>query len=183
LLTSIGIIKEKIYARKCVLKKVNLKEERLFLEGNHLQGYNSSTVCYGLYYNGELVQLMSFIKKKDHWEIQRLCTKINTIVIGGAEKLWNYFLEDNKPDFVITYSDRDYFTGKVYEKLGMRLEKVTNDRFWYTDGFKKISRYKLQKHKVLKNSNDNLQEVLIKKNIYKIYGSGLLKYVWNKNNV
>lgn len=50
----------KINARDCVIKDVNKKVEREFLNNNHVQGFvKGSTVCYGLYLNDELVQIMS----------------------------------------------------------------------------------------------------------------------------
>jgi hypothetical protein len=160
----LNVGKVKIYARKCIIKKVGVIEAREFTNKNHLQGFVNHTVCYGLYHNEELVQLMSFIKKKDYWEIQRLCTKLEINVIGGAERLWRYFCENNKPNFVITYSNRDYFTGKVYEKLGMNFEKITEPSLFYYDRINKtvISRQQFRKIK----SNDFL----------KIFNSGNYKF-------
>ena len=50
----------KIYARKCLVKEVSSQEARKFLEYNHLQGYANSKVRLGLYYNEELISLMTF---------------------------------------------------------------------------------------------------------------------------
>ncbi|QXO06016.1 hypothetical protein [Campylobacter phage CJLB-10] len=66
-------------ARKCILKQVSKSEEKEFLNKNHLQGFTGSSICYGLYFNNELVCLMSFGKprftNKYDWELIRLCTK------------------------------------------------------------------------------------------------------------
>jgi hypothetical protein len=181
-----------IFARKCEILDVSIEEEKLFLEDNHLQGYNPSTVCYGLYYNGKLVQLMSFVKRKDYWEIQRLCTKKRYKIVGGTSKLWNHFLNNNSLTKIITYSSRDYFTGKVYEKLGMSLEKITEPGFSYTNGKEVYDRRKFQKKNIVKFVNnlgissnlDNKSINIIANNLnfYRIYNSGNYKYVFNNQS-
>jgi hypothetical protein len=64
------------------------------------KGSVRSNLKLGLYYEGELVSLMTF----DHlegeikclsteWNINRFCNKLDYNVIGGASKLFKYFLE------------------------------------------------------------------------------------------
>jgi hypothetical protein len=88
----------KIYARKCIIKKVEKQEEKSFLEKNHIQSYYNSKVCCGLYYNEELVQLMSFgsprFGKIYQWELLRLATKLNYSIVGGSSKLFNAFIKN-----------------------------------------------------------------------------------------
>lgn len=98
----------KINARECIIKEVPITDEIEFLNDNHKQNYVVSSVCYGLYHNNKLVQLMSFGKprytKKYQWEIIRDCTKKNYIVRGGVSKLWKYFIKEQNPVNVICYS-------------------------------------------------------------------------------
>jgi hypothetical protein len=132
---------------------------------------------------------MSFVKRKDYWEIQRLCTKKRYKIIGGASKLWNHFLENNSPEKVITYSSRDYFTGKVYEKLGMTLEKITEPGFSYTNGKEVYDRRKFQKKNIINLfnrlgiainfSSKSINSIANSLNFYRIYNSGNYKYVFN----
>ena len=58
------LTKTKIYARKCLVKEVNTEEYRNFLNNNHIQGFVPSKLSYGLYYQDNLVSLMSFDKKE-----------------------------------------------------------------------------------------------------------------------
>lgn len=117
---------KKINARDCSIDKPSLEEEKIFLEQNHFQGYVRSIVSYGLYLEGELVQLMSFgnprFNKNYQWEIIRDCTKKDCSVRGGVSKLWNYFLEKNDPQDCICYSyphnDEELFTRKYIENCG-----------------------------------------------------------------
>lgn len=128
--------KNRIYARKCEVRVVPLNEERWFLNQYHLQGYRRSSVCYGLYYNDELVQLMSFCRPRYNrnyeWELLRLCTKYGCTVTGGANRLLKFFVKQHAPKSIISYCDLSKFTGKVYEDLGFKLVKRNQpSAIWY----------------------------------------------------
>jgi very-short-patch-repair endonuclease len=139
----------KIGARQCRVVQVNKSCEKEFLDKNHLQGYTPSTVCLGLEYQNELVSLMSFgnprFNKKINWELLRFCNKLNTQVIGGASRL--FFRRPNGS--IVSYADRRYSVGKLYENLNLRKTKVSNPSYWYTNGCQLLqNRMKYQKHKL-----------------------------------
>ena len=66
LLNKLQKTKRKIYARKCIIKDVYDNENVLFLQNNHLDGNFASEIRYGLYYEGELVFMMTFNKLDDN---------------------------------------------------------------------------------------------------------------------
>ena len=97
---------------------------REFYDKNHIQGFCAATIHYGLYYKNELVSMMSFGKRslgrefnKD-WELIRYCTKINTLVIGGASKLFKNFIKEYNPKEIISWSSNDISNGNMYKLLG-----------------------------------------------------------------
>jgi hypothetical protein len=143
----------RIPARKCIVKKVSLEEEKKFTSENHLQGYTPSKLCYGLYYQEELISLMSFCKprfnKKVDWELARFCNLNNILIIGGTEKLFKHFLSEIDPKSVISYCDLRWFSGKTYEKLGFVNTHNSLPNYYYieNDG-SRSSRQKYQKHKL-----------------------------------
>ena len=127
LLNLIGKTPNKIYARKCTIKEVDSHTASKFLDENHIQGKCNSSYRYGLYYNDELVSIMTFGKlrknlgstdKDGYYELLRFCNKSNTAVIGGASKLFKHFLKEKKPTNVISYADRRWSNGKKKKKLG-----------------------------------------------------------------
>lgn len=126
----------KIYARQCVVKQITNKEAKPFNDKNHLQRHRNAQVTYGLFYEGELVQLMSFSKhQKYEWEIIRGCPGSNNIVIGGVSKLFKHFVREHQPKFIFSYCDFNKFDGSGYEALGMRcLGLTTPDKTWLIDG-------------------------------------------------
>lgn len=127
--------KERIYARECDLREVDLKDARTFLNENHLQGYARDEIRLGLYYNNELVSIMTFGKprynKKYEYELVRLCSIAN--VVGGAEKLLNAFIDQYKPKNIISYCDLSKFDGKIYKKLGFEtINKPHPSKHWFS---------------------------------------------------
>ena len=126
-----------IYARKCVLKNVSKSECDNFLSENHLQNTcNNQKYRLGLYYNDELVQIMTFGKPRyNHnaeYELLRLCSKIGTRIIGGAEKLFKYFINTFNPNSIVSYCDNSKFNGDVYLRLGFILNSSSKPAcHWY----------------------------------------------------
>ena len=164
--SKLGIFDRRIYARKTIIREITTKEKDEFLENNHLQGKDSSSIKLGLFYNDELVSVMTFGKprfnKNHQYEMHRFCSKINTLVIGGASKLFKYFTNNYKPESIITYADRRYSNGESYKKIGFTLKSISKPNPWYFNrrSFDKLfHRMKFQKHKqkeVLENFNPNL---------------------------
>lgn len=175
-----------IFARKCVIREVSNKDSREFLTYNHLQGAKNSKVRLGLYFEDTLVSLMTFSnRQKDFdWELDRFCNKLNTKVVGGAGKLFKYF-RDNYSGTVLTYADRRYSTGDLYEKLGFKLSHASSPNFFYTKDYVTLeSRLKYQKHKlesILENYDPNLTEMdnMIKHGFDVIFDSGNLVFTYS----
>lgn len=122
--------KTRIYARKCSLLRIDRATAELFTAKYHLQGScRGQNIAYGLYYKGELVQLMSFGKprynKNYDFELLRLCTQTGIEVVGGPSRLFKHFLKDNPGKSVLSYCDYAKFNGKVYEAIGMKLSHMT----------------------------------------------------------
>ena len=61
--SALGIYSKKIMARDCIFKIINNKIAYDFLDINHIQHHAKCTKSYGLYYNSELVQVMTFQKQ------------------------------------------------------------------------------------------------------------------------
>lgn len=135
----------KIYARNCAIKSVDKTTKRVFLENHHLQGKCPSTYNYGLYYDGELVSLMTFGKSRYNknytWELLRFCNKINTNVVGGFSKLLSYFRNTHKGS-IVTYADRSYSNGGVYECNGFTLKHINKPSYHYVNTNKEFLVYR-----------------------------------------
>lgn len=181
---------KKIYARRCELRIVDNVEARLFLNNNHLQGYKPNWICLGLYANDDLVQVMSFSKprfnKNYDWELLRLATKSGYRVVGGASKLFSYFVRTFSPKSIVSYCNIDKFRGAVYEKLGFRYLYTSPPNYVWVKAEEVLSRYQTQKHKLSKILGEKFDnslsesENMIRNNYNKIYDCGNDVYEWRK---
>ncbi len=156
----LGKTPNKIYARKCIIKEVKRKEKNDFLNNNHLQGKDNSSIRLGLYYDNKLVSLMTFgsrrITGKTSFELIRFCNLINTNVIGSASRLFKHFLNNFwKNQEIITYADKRFSIGKLYYKLGFKYSHESLPNYWYTKNYIELEhRANYMKHK-LKNKSEN----------------------------
>lgn len=146
----------RIFARKCDIYELDTYLTNEFLEQNHLQGKDTSSVRLGLYLNDELLCVMTFGKsrfnKNYEYELIRFCTKLNTQVIGGFSRLETYFIRTREPKSIITFADKRFSNGNVYNVNGYTLLRESTPNYFYFKGNEKIrmSRNRFQKHKLHK---------------------------------
>ena len=180
-------ISNTINSEKCEIKEiVNNKLVRVFINTNHIQGFIGSKIKIGLFYNNELVSLMIFSKNKLNFELLRFCNKLNTNIIGGASKLFKYFIDNYKPNEITTYADRSISQGKLYKTLGFTyINKTQPNYFYIIDGIKH-NKFNYRKDKLVKEGydiNKTEHEIMLERKIFRIYDSGNLKYKYiNENN-
>jgi len=178
-----------IYARKCKIKEIKNDLYRHFLDKNHLQGYINAKIKIGLFYNNELVSLMSFgnyrvsmgkkITNKNEYELLRFCNKLNTNIIGGASKIFKYFVDTYKPKEIITYADRSWSQGDLYKTLGFKFISKTQPNYYYIIEGLRHHRFNFRKDKLIKEGYDAKKtehEIMLERKIYRIYNSGNLKF-------
>ena len=201
-------LNNKIFARKCIIKELKSSKTVTFLNENHLQGFCQAKINVGLFYNFknsnssfeenpedfELVSVMTFSKprfnKKYEYELIRFCSKRNYTIVGGASKLWKYFVNKYNPNSVITYANRRFSNGEIYKTLGFTfLEKTSPNYFYFkTQDRKLYNRIKFQK-KNLKNIlevyDENLSEAenMFNNDYRRIFDCGNLKFEWIKGEL
>ena len=126
--------KQVVFARKCKIREINRLEAKDFLNKYHLQGYARDKIRIGLFYENQLISLMTFGKprynKNYEWELIRYCS--SKAVIGGGKKLFNYFIKNYNPNSIISYCDISKFSGKIYNELGFKLVRNSQPaKHWY----------------------------------------------------
>lgn len=177
------------YARKLEIKPITIQQQRQFLTHNHFQKYVNSTVCLGLHdkSTGELIQLMSIKKKNGRlYEIGRLCTKRNHVVIGGSEKLFKHLkIEiDGLWDTIISYNYLDKFTGEVYKKLGMSHVNDTKG-FFFIKGTMRFHRLSIESNYMKECGKSEFgitqEKMVTKLGWWRCYTSGTSK--WELRNI
>ena len=183
-----------IYARKCEIRLVSSDESSDFLDDNHLQGKDNNSIKLGLYHNDELLSIMTFgnLRKcmdnnaiDNHYEMYRFCSKINYSVVGAASKLLKHFIQNYNPEKIISYADRRWSRGNLYEKIGFTKVSILRPNYFYTmDHCKKYHKFSFRKSELsakLSIFDPNLSEwENMQLNGWdRIWDCGSLKYEWN----
>lgn len=177
---------DRIFARKCSIKSVSTSECRSFLDMNHRQGYCSAKIQLGLYYENELVSVMTFgrprkilANENSDYELIRFCSKLGLTVVGGANKLFSYFIKNFSPNSILSYSDIARTSGNVYTKLGFKFDRITDPNYTWVrlDDDSILTRYRTQKHELIKIFPDcdlskTEVEILTSKNYAQVFDSG-----------
>ena len=182
----------KIYARNTIIREIDKEESKEFTNKFHLQGDTNASIHIGCFIEDRLIASMTFGKPRFNnnyeYELIRFTIDSSIKIVGGAEKLFKYFIDKYNPKSVITYSDISKFTGNVYKRLGFRLtdDYITEPNYvWVRDRDKSVlSRYQTQKHKLLEGGFGNLgyteDEIMQNLGYEKIYDSGNIKLEWIK---
>ena len=174
-------------ARQCIIQSISTKDYNQFMNNIHIQGSCVSSIRYGAFYNNKLVAAMSFgknraIHKCQGWELLRFASLGN--IPGIAGKIFKKFINEYNPDFIFSYCDLRWGTGKVYESIGMTLDSITPPGYWYSKDFvTRLHRFKFTKQKLIEQGFDsNLTESQITEQLgyHKIWDVGHKKFVWHK---
>ena len=135
---ALGASPRRIFARKCQLVQLPKSTSLDFLNQHHLQGKGSSKTGWGLFYEGEIVQVLTVgnlarahtAGGKKTLEMKRFASVPGVSVVGGASKLFSaarkYALEDNF-EAIKSYCDMRFANifRPVYESLGFELQTYT----------------------------------------------------------
>jgi hypothetical protein len=184
----LGHTTNKIYARKTIIKEVSSKDSKDFLISNHIQGNVNSSIRLGLYLDDKLMSLMTFgnlrksmgeNSKSGCYELFRFCNKIDTTVIGGADKLLKYFIKNYQPIKIVSYADRRWSQGDLYEKLGFKFIHNSEPSYYYIINNNREYRFKYRKDVLVKegyDKNKSEHQIMLDRKIYRIYDSGSKRY-------
>lgn len=186
---------QKIYARKCEIIELSNKEANIFFTQNHIQGNVTAKIIYGLKCNDEIVSVMSFgylrknlgqKSKNGSYELLRFSNKQNVTVIGGASKLFKHFIKLNNPNEVISYADRRWSIGNLYEQLNFKFSHESEPNYFYIIGNERKNRFGFRKDLLISkygcDPSDTEHNFCFNKGWYRIYDCGTKVYKWKKHS-
>jgi ribosomal protein L37E len=180
-----------IYARKTRTIKISCTTANNFYATNHLQGpVGSSSIHWGLLYENELVNCMSFRKRnKEVIELSRFASKRFTVVVGGFSKLLKRFIDTSNGKYkkLISFACRDICPdpeNTIYMKQGFKLSKrKPSVGMSYFDDYNAIlhNRQAFMKHKLQKIWDDfdpelSERENCVRHRIFPVYNSGVWSF-------
>jgi hypothetical protein len=146
----LGMASTKIPARQTTVTTINHQQASEFLESCHLQGKIGGSNL-ALIHNNQVVAVLVYGKsrfEKNAVEILRMCTALDTVVVGGMSKLISC-LTKRVDGPIISYANKRWSAGNVYQQTGFELVNHTPPNYWYVkDGIRLLSRHQCQKHKL-----------------------------------
>lgn len=187
----------KYYARNLQVREVSLEDSLTFLESNHRQGSALSSIRLGLYSDSNLLSLMTFgavrptightlYDTPNTVELIRFCNKLNTSVVGGASKLFKYFIETYAPKKIISFSDRAHTRGSLYSTLGFEAVRtstpgyvwvnLTTDLYFNRVSCQKSNLPKLFNEPDLDIENQTEQQIMSSKGFVQVFDSGTIRW-------
>jgi hypothetical protein len=184
-------VTDRIFARDCKIVEITPADAKKWHENHHIQGRGTGTIAYALKKDGNIKAVMDFARPSRAkgykgaangiWELTRF--SVEGSIPGAASRLFKAFIRNHDPVEVISYSDRRWNTGTLYEKLGFERKGTTLPNYWYVSGDKRYHRYKFRKDQLIKEGFDptKTEKEIMKDRKYKrIWDCGNDKWVWSK---
>lgn len=178
---ALGLNDKTIYARKCKIEVRPSASMKDFFQKNNIQGFRGGKFAICLVYENEVVMAYMmghcfFGKGKYEWEVIRGATKLGYNVVGGASKIWNYFLAEYNPTNCVYYIDYNYFNGNSLPYLGLKyIKSQAGFKNWWVKTNEVKNREPLRHKEIMRLQA--LGEVI------PIYNAGTKVYVWENNNI
>ena len=186
IMNRLKLIDKKIYARNCELKIVkDVKTIKEFLNQNHIQGYVACKWNIGLYHDDKLISIMCFSKKRKEMELCRFCSVRGMNIVGAGSKMFKYFIDNTEFQTICSYADMSMFNGNFYNSIGFMFQHITKPNYWWVINRTRQHRFKWRKTKLIAmgyDSHKTEKEIMNGLQFHRIFGVGLAKYVYKKNN-
>lgn len=186
----LGLSEGAVFARHLNVVVKSHQDCKDFYEANHLQGSGKGD-SWCLMQGNEIVAAMQFAQSSSErgnadtsrWELVRYASAVR--VTGGASRLFTSFVRGNPSvTTVVSYSDNDLFSGGMYEKLGFFKDSDVRPDYKYVVGNKRVHKSNFKKSNIAKYYPQVYDESLTEREMceklgyYRIYNSGLTKWVW-----
>ena len=148
-----------VYARNCEVRRIEKKEAAAFLAEHHSYGNASCRYHYGMFLKrhtghnadagvgwpepGTLVAVAQFSnarkwvkgeKEIRSYEWTRYASLSGVRISGGMGRMLKTFIEDVKPDDIMSYADLEWSWGEAYSQLGFTLEGQKGPVTFVVDG-------------------------------------------------
>ena len=153
----------RIYARECKFGSLDKTTAIGFLNQNHIKGAYNHQHGFGLFYDGELVAVMTFGRSRYNenfdWEIIRYACLQTFTVVGGASKLLSGAIKALGSNSIFSYSENMIGVGNLYEKLGFEFLGETGPGFFWYKPDQIINRQMAARYNLSKMFPDDVDEI------------------------
>lgn len=189
LLHKISMSQGKIYARQTKARKITTLEAQSFLNENHIQGFVSSTITFGLFDTTDTLVASLSIKREDKGQtanIVRYATA--TTVVGGFTKLLKFIENTYSFKKFSTFSDNCVSDGSLYSNNGFTKEAELAPDYSYVVKNRREHKFNYRKERFKKDANLlyeaglSERELAALNNINRVYDAGKIKWIKEVNS-
>lgn len=176
----------RVHARSCIIVKENTKELIPFFNENHLQGWVGSVEAYTARVDGELIAAMTFSPARmgigaggDHWELVRFAVKSGVHSPGIASRLLAAFRKIHPTEVILSFADRRWSQGRLYEAIGFKLLRKSPPNYWYLKRDHRFHRLAFRKDRLVAEGFEKEKsehQIMLERGFLRIWDCGTLVY-------
>lgn len=176
----LGLVTEKVMARKCSIEPVTSSEANQFFEDNHIQGGCPLSEAFALKYGGKIVACVGLTKSKDSYVLSRYATSVS--VPGGHSRLVSHVESVLDYDRLVTFADLGYSSGELYRKTGWAFDKEIPPDYSYKVGTKRVHKFNYRRSRFARDPNlvydENMTEAQMAEanNLLRVYDYGKIRF-------
>lgn len=171
----------RVFARKCSVREITTTDALDFLNAYHIQGFVSSSHYVGLFHDNVLVAVGSFLKSGEDFVLSRYATSVP--VVGGHGKLVSFFERGHEFRNLITFADRCFSDGGLYEKTGWVRDSMLKPDYSYLVGLERKHKfgYRLKRFRedpdLLFREGLSERELADLNGLERIWDAGKIRYI------
>lgn len=182
LITKLGKSNRRVYARKCEIRSVDKDTTKDFLNKYHIQGNVNHIEAFGLYYQDELLSLITLGKHHRNTSklvLSRFVGKTGVSVLGGLSKLSKAAFK--RYGEFLTWVDRRISNGDNWVKAGWKITNISPPDYFYFDSNKRTIVSKQSRKKSNVKTPEGMTELEHSKidGLRRIYDCGKITLVYN----
>jgi len=182
------INQKKINARECNINVIDNNVKNDFLKKYHIQGADKSSICFGAYFENELIAIMAFddsVKMnggvdENTYNLSRFSVKTDYIIVGIFNKILSRFIKEYSPKKIISFADLNYVNkhNNIYSNNNFKLSKTIPPDFKvYLKNKDEIFHKFTYGRKFMKNEKISVERKNeVKENLHQVWNCGKLKY-------
>lgn len=174
-------LNERVYARKCAITEIPIKEANKLFSEWHYQGQTTNSAkVLALIHQNEVVAMLAYRIQQDKIIIDRYASKLDTTVVGGYSKLEKCLPNLRKETFSLgLISDGSLYANSGYHTPGY----ATSPEFYITDCFRLMNRQHFMKHKLQAKFGAGFDpgktewENVVSNGLRLYFGAGITKWI------
>ena len=129
------------------------------------------------------------LDRENTWELMRFCSLKDTNVIGGASKLFKYFIRNYSPSRIKSFSDISHSMGGLYKTLGFTFKYETKPSYYWVHSkseiyYNRVTTQKSKLSKLLKiydlDMNKTEVQIMTENGFVQVFNSGNKVFIWEK---